>query len=124
MKVENVAAITHEVNRVYCESLGDFSQKPWSEAPDWQKKSAVSGVTFAIKDTSVSPADLHANWLKDKEADGWRYGPVKDVEKKEHLCFVPYEELPENQRIKDHLFRSVVLACLENEGIDGVARNV
>ena len=29
-----------------------------------------------------------------EEADGWKYGPVKDPEKKEHPCFVPYDDLP------------------------------
>ncbi len=33
---------------------------------------------------------------------------MKDAEKKEHPCFVPYAELPAKQRMKDHLFGAVV----------------
>ena len=52
MNIEDVAHICHESNRAYCETLGDQSQPPWSEAPDWQKESAVNGlferITVAI----------------------------------------------------------------------------
>ena len=40
-------------------------------------------------------------------------GPVKDPEKKEHPCFLPYDELPLSQRIKDYLFTAVVEAALK-----------
>ena len=33
--------------------------------------------------------------------------PVKDSEKKEHPCFVRYEELPPAQRYKDTIFGAV-----------------
>lgn len=36
-------------------------------------------------------AASHENWLRDKEKDGWTFGPVKDAEKKEHPCFVPFD---------------------------------
>ena len=39
-----IASVCHEANRAYCLALGDDSQLPWSDAPDWQRESAVSGV--------------------------------------------------------------------------------
>lgn len=48
--------------------------------------------------------------MKEKEADGWKYGKVKDAEKKEHPCCVPYYDLPVKQRVKDSLFTGVVRA--------------
>jgi len=48
--------------------------------------------------------------LKEKEEAGWKYGEVKDPDKKEHPCFVSYEELPEQQKVKDALFVGVVRA--------------
>lgn len=108
---EQVARITHEVNRAWCEKIGDFSQLPWDQAPDWQKQSAISGVRFHRENPDAGDDDGHVNWLKDKQANGWKYGPVKDEAKKEHPCFVPYHELPEDQRFKDRLFRTVVHAA-------------
>jgi len=46
----------------------------------------------------------------DKLKDGWKHGPVKDPEKKEHPCLIPYDELPKEQQVKDHLFIGVVKA--------------
>ena len=48
--------------------------------------------------------------MKQKLDDGWKYGPVKDAEKKEHPCLVPFEQLPKEQQAKDYLFRGAVHA--------------
>lgn len=43
----------------------------------------------------------HRRWCAEREADGWRYGPAKDVAQKAHPCLVPYDELAEPQREYD-----------------------
>lgn len=106
--VRSVAKVCHEVNRVYCQGLGDFSQEPWGDAPEWQKESAIQGVKFHLTNPDSFPEDSHKNWLKAKEADGWQWGPVKDPERKQHPCMVPFESLPKEQQMKDHLFLAVV----------------
>lgn len=88
----------------------DASQPKWEDAPDWQKNSALAGVRFHFENPNASASASHENWLKDKVADGWKYGPVKDPEKKEHPCCVPFDELPIQQRLKDYLFKSIVHA--------------
>lgn len=94
----------------YCDALGDNSQKSWTEAEDWQKESAINGVKYLLMTPYTQADALHKNWLAEKAAGGWKLGPVKDAEKKEHPCFVPFEELPVEQQAKDHLFRQVVLS--------------
>lgn len=32
MTIEQIARVCHEVNRAYCESMGDTSQVPWEDA--------------------------------------------------------------------------------------------
>ena len=103
----DVAMVCHNVNKAYCESVGDNSQVAWEDAPEWQKTSAINGVHLHFFD-EVTPEQSHESWLAEKERDGWVYGTVKDVEKKEHPCFVPYDQLPKEQQIKDHLFKAVV----------------
>ncbi len=110
MKVTQIAEVAHETNRVYCKVIGAFSQIPWDGAPDWQKESGIKGVRFSLDNPNADPSAQHVAWLKDKYADGWKYGEVKDPEKKEHPCCMPYEELPESQRVKDALFVGVVRA--------------
>lgn len=114
MEIIDIARVAHEVNRAYCQSHGDESQLPWEQAPDWQKSSAINGVKFHIENPDASPEQSHEKWLEQKQAEGWKYGPVKDVEKKEHPCYRPYSELPEQQRAKDFLFRGVIHALKDH----------
>ena len=110
MNIVQIAELAHETNRLYCRLIGDNSQPTWSNAPMWQRDSAISGVKFHLKNPDASPSHSHEEWLRTKEADGWKFGPVKDPEKKEHPCCVPYDKLPREQKIKDTLFTSIVSA--------------
>lgn len=105
-KIEACARAAHEANRAYCIAIGDTSQPSWEDAPEWQKSSARNGVKGAL--AGAAPEQSHESWLAEKTATGWRYGPVKNPETKEHPCFVPYAELPEAQRAKDAIFTTVV----------------
>lgn len=107
-----IARVCHEANRAFCLTLGDTSQQPWDEAPDWQKESAVNGVRFVLDNPDAQPSDNHDNWLKLKLSTGWKYGPIKDATAKTHPCCVPYDELPPDQRQKDALFRAIVVSFL------------
>ena len=108
MTKEDIAEVTHEVNRAYCESLDDNSQPPWKDAEDWQRKSAILGVEVHLKNPNLTPEESHECWLKEKKEAGWVYGIVKDVEMKTHPCCIPYGQLPFGQRTKDFLFKQVV----------------
>jgi hypothetical protein len=108
MNKADIAKVAHEINKAFCESIGDNSQPSWENAPDWQKNSAVNGVEFHINNPDAKPSDSHENWLRQKEEEGWKYGPAKNPEAKEHPCFVPYDELPVEQKSKDYLFKQIV----------------
>lgn len=108
MDIETIARIAHQLNKAYCESIGDNSQPNWKDAPDWQKKSAINGVIFHQKNPGFSARASHENWLKEKFSNGWKYGPTKNQEKKEHPCCVDYNELPQEQKSKDYIFKSIV----------------
>lgn len=110
--IEQLASVCHAANKQYCEAIGDHSQQPWDAAPQWQKSSAVEGVRLKLANPDLGPAEQHAGWLQLKSKEGWKYGPVKDVEKKEHPCFLPYEELPPEQKAKDALFGNIVKALM------------
>lgn len=99
----------HTTNAEYCAiKLNDNSQPTWEDAPQWQKDSAVNGVLYTMFDVGGNPESNHVNWMQEKIRAGWVYGDVKDVEAKTHPCLVPYEQLPEEQKAKDKLFRGVV----------------
>jgi hypothetical protein len=108
MTIDQIAQVAHEINRAYCQAIGDLSQPTWADAPQWQKHSAMAGVRFHIDCPNAGTSDSHDSWLAQKRKEGWSYGPVKDADLKQHPCFVPYEELPTEQKAKDFLFRQVV----------------
>lgn len=110
MDDRDIARVCHEVNRAYCAAIGDNSQPKWEDALEWQRKSAIAGVVFTLDNPEAPPSASHESWLAEKQRDGWKYGAVKDPEKKEHPCFVPYEQLPQEQRVKDYLLQAVVKA--------------
>jgi hypothetical protein len=105
---EQIARFAHEINRAYCNAIGDNTQPTWEDAPEWQKSSAINGVNFHLENPNASPSASHESWLKQKQEEGWKYGLVKNSETKEHPCFVSYDELPVEQRAKDYLFKQVV----------------
>jgi hypothetical protein len=106
--VERAARIAHEINRAYCQALGDKSQPKWELAPEEIKDSVRAGVRFHLENPEAGPEASHERWLAHKQAAGWRYGPVKDFTTKEHPCMMPFLSLPKEQQAKDYLFRAVV----------------
>ena len=108
MKKKKIARVCHEVNRAYCLSIGDDSQVSWEEAEQWQRDSAIAGVLSHMDNPDMTPAESHAAWLEHKTADGWKHGPEKDVDKKQHPCMMPYDYLPAEQKAKDYIFSAIV----------------
>lgn len=113
MNQVQIARISHEVNRAYCQALGDMSQPKWEEAPEWQRQSALLGVALHTDNPNAGVQASHESWMKQKIDDGWVYGPFKNPDRKEHPCLVPFHELPREQQAKDYIFRAVVVSCLE-----------
>lgn len=104
------ARAAHEANRAWCILHGDMSQAPWENAESWQVESACFGVLRVMMGANADT--LHASWVDEKKAAGWKWGPVKDADKKEHPCMVPFAQLPPEQRAKDDLFLTVIWAVL------------
>ncbi len=51
--------------------------------------------------TELLARNAHDNWAMQRMSEGWRYGPKRDDNKKEHPCLVPYEQLPESEKEYD-----------------------
>lgn len=110
LSVKQIARVAHEVNRKIQEAIGEAVSPAWDDAPDWQRDSSVDGVEAVLQNPNAPASASHENWLRHKEETGWKHGDVKDEEAKTHPLMVPYEDLPVEHQIKDHVFRGVVLA--------------
>jgi len=106
-KANRIAQVAHEVNRAYCIGIGDKTQVAWSDAPSWQRESAIAGVQLHLE-APKTPQQSHELWMDHKKANGWKFGAVKNERAKEHPCMVPYDKLPTEQKVKDYLFAAVV----------------
>ena len=107
-KIMKIAMVCHEANKAWCMSQGDYSQKHWNEAEQWQIDSAIKGVEFRLNNPDAGHDAQHNAWMKEKVDGGWVWGIIKDVDAKTHPCIVPFEELPEFQKKKDALFCAIV----------------
>lgn len=45
--------------------------------------------------------NVHEVWAKNRLAEGWSYGPVRNDAKKETPCMVAYEALPDSEKEYD-----------------------
>lgn len=108
---ENVAKICHAANGALREILGEEPSPSWEDAPPEMRESGEKGIAFRIENPDATPERQHEKWMEHYIADGWIVGPVKDREKKEHPCLVPYSELPPEQRLKDAIYVAIVEAC-------------
>ena len=113
-----LAESCHNVNRAYVLATAtpaplesqDPATLPWEELDKAGRDVALEGVVFHVKNPDATPAASHANWMRAKQAQGWRYGKTKDVATKRHPCLLPWAQLPKSQRVKDMLF----IAAIEN----------
>lgn len=116
MNKETIYRIFHEINRACCEAVGDRTQYPWDYAKDWQKEATKEGVEYLLSYPDATYAALHEKWMNDKIADGWKYGPEKDAEYKEHPCLVPFNILPVYQQEKDIILHAFIRG-VQSEGV-------
>lgn len=54
----------------------------------------------------------HDTWGQQRLEDGWVFGPERDDAKKEHPCLVPYQELPESERVYDRKVAAQTLKAI------------
>lgn len=116
LDIYKIARICHQANKAYCETIGDNSQRDWEVAYEWQRDSIIRGVIYALQNPYAGAAAQHEAWLRNKIAEGWRWGEVKDSRKKTHPSLISYKDLPVEQRFKDFLFLAIVQSFREHAG--------
>jgi len=58
----------------------------------------------------VMSRNVHEVWAKNRIDQGWTFGPARNDQLKQHPCLVPYDKLPESEKIYD---RSTALETLK-----------
>ncbi|MGH8547727.1 MAG: RyR domain-containing protein [Methylococcales bacterium] len=65
----------------------------------------------------------HDRWSADRHLNGWKYGPVRDNEKKIHPELIPYDELSEDMKDLDRYTVRLMPALLARKGL-AIRRNL
>ena len=81
--------------------MKDTSQTPMDYQPRPEDLSDIQLSPKLKELTEILARNTHENWSRMRMAEGWRYGPGRDDEKKEHPGLVPYEALPESEKDYD-----------------------
>lgn len=45
--------------------------------------------------------NVHETWAETRISQGWTYGSERNDAEKKHPCLVPYEQLPEEEKVYD-----------------------
>lgn len=107
-KILFIAAACHAANVAYSMSIGDTSLPPWAEYDEKLRNSVIEGVRKHLENPDMTPEQAHESWMARRVQEGWKFGPEKNLETKEHPCLVPYADLPASMRSKDYIFKAVV----------------
>ena len=66
--------------------------------------------------------NVHEIWSQTRIAQGWTYGPERNDAEKKHPCLVPYEDLPEEEKVYDRNTSLETLRFIVANGFDIVKR--
>jgi hypothetical protein len=79
--------------------------EPWSEREEDFKAQFLKVIERQCgPDRCMDDEQLHDDWVKAYEKNGWTYGPVRDRDARTHPDMVPYWELGQLERDKDAVF--------------------
>lgn len=96
---ELVAQMCHRNFQLISQYLGQKVSPNWEELSEWEKETKISGIEAMHGcGSEEDPRAYHDSWLIRKLLDGWKYGPEKNVAKKEHPSILPYSKLEWDDR--------------------------
>lgn len=119
LSTTDVRMTTEEIAMFVYRSLSDFNECIDEDLVEWEsvQDGTIKAVNYVIScaanpNSGAVARDLHDHWMLDKITAGWRYGEKKDPELKTHPAMLPFFSLPEHIKVKDLLFRNIVLSLL------------
>jgi hypothetical protein len=66
--------------------------------------------------------NAHEVWARERMAQGWRFGPERNDQRKQHPSLIPYEQLSESEKVYDRNTAMGTLKAVEALGYQIVKR--
>jgi hypothetical protein len=92
--------------------IGDNAPRAWEHASKEKRAGYILAVQGVIDHPDISPEKQHMEWCDSMYAKGWTYGHELSEGNRVHPNLLKYQDLPQEQRIKDWVFLSVVKGLL------------
>lgn len=108
--LEPVARVIHAAIRTWSSAHGQPDMPDWDVAPQWMKDSTFASIKFVLEHPDADAGAQHVQWMEQRRAQGWSYGPVRDEVRKTHPMLVPFDQLPIMEQKKDDLVSAIVRA--------------
>ncbi|WP_166793585.1 MULTISPECIES: RyR domain-containing protein [unclassified Frankia] len=117
----------------------DFRNANYEQARDIRRKLDMIGCgivagavrddpfSFSVTDAQHNEVEIlakreHERWMVERQANGWRYGPHRDNDRKTHPMLVPWDDLDAPSREKDHETIRLIPMILAEAGFHIVRR--
>lgn len=62
--------------------------------------------------------NVHEVWAQNRIKEGWTYGPIRDDQKRQTPCLVPYDQLPEEEKAYDRNTAFGTLKFIVSQGFE------
>lgn len=116
MKNVYIAIVAVSVIGSFRTSIGDESAiSEFDLLTQPQKENLLEGIDMLVADSDAGPDARHAALVAKLAEDGWVYGDALDEASKTHPLLLPFEELPEAERVKEYLLHAVVRSMSTGE---------
>lgn len=104
-KAKQATRTAWEVNRVFCAMLpGEKQPAPFTADSGKQWERLYRNVIFHLDNPELTPAASHDRYRAEKEAAGWKYGPVMNRRRKTSPELVTFAEIIEPKKLKRRIF--------------------
>ena len=108
--LDPIARVIHAAIRTWSTAHGQPDMPDWDMAPQWMKESTFASIKFVLENPDADAGAQHVQWMEQRRAQGWTYGPVRDEALKTHPMLVPFDQLPVMEQKKDDLVSAIVRA--------------
>ena len=105
------AKAAHDANFHYNKFRGiDRDGKLWEDCSDEEKHRLLNAAGRIFDNPKLTPEELHKLWCEDMLSRGWKYGDAYSFADKTHPCIASYNEIPDEDKLKDTMYLSIIRA--------------
>jgi len=112
MNLDKICKVVHDVVKAYLDNCSKLRMFTWEDSPKYHKDSVKGVVSFLVDHPDCTCEEIHSEWCRFKNHEGWAYGERPNSIKMQHPWLIPIKELkPAEQRIP-LIVKAVVAAAV------------